>query len=437
MPKVSIDHGTPRARTVSVSRKSHWPGWIWAVPLAALGIVIWLMVRQFSARSFDVSVTFEDATGLKAKSTKVLYRGVEVGEVASISLSADRTHVEVHLDIHHDMKSQVTTGTRFYLQGTQPSFSDLSSLKALLSGPSILMVPGTGAAKRHFAGIMGKPRAPLAVSVTYVTDFAGAVGDLHRGAPVVLRGFKIGEVDKVQLSTDLNTGTITTSAVLLLDPTLFHLQSAPPADGDWAALMNAALSKLVQESLRARLTKDPPFIGPAEIELDFVPGVPPATLVARGEYLQIPSVESGGIEDLSRKLGQLPITQIGENVRAITAHMKGLVSSPKLNESIDHLDHALAQAEKVLNEAEPQIKPTLNSIHRAVDNLQRAAGEIDRTIASARKVIGAAPVSADGNMEQMLRELSGAARSIRTLAEYLDQHPEALIKGRSREGSTP
>jgi len=35
-----------------------------------------------------------------------------------------------------------------------------------------------------------------------------------------------------------------------------------------------------------------------------------------------------------------------------------------------------------------------------------------------------------GSMQQSLQELTNAARSIRALANYLDQHPEALIRGR-------
>jgi paraquat-inducible protein B len=33
-------------------------------------------------------------------------------------------------------------------------------------------------------------------------------------------------------------------------------------------------------------------------------------------------------------------------------------------------------------------------------------------------------------MNNALKELSSAARSIRILADYLEQHPEALVKGK-------
>src|SRR5689334_5383658 len=121
---------TPR-RTVSLKRNSRWPGWIWAVPIAAVGIVTWLMVRAFSSPGTDVTVTFADAAEMRARDTKVHYRGMEVGKVASVELSKDRRTVIAHLDIDNSVKDDLNTGTRFYLEGGgEPSLSNLSALKA-------------------------------------------------------------------------------------------------------------------------------------------------------------------------------------------------------------------------------------------------------------------------------------------------------------------
>ncbi len=427
------DAGTERQRTVSSARKSHWPGWIWAVPIAAVGIVVWLLVRATSSRGFDVTVAFDDATGMKANDTKVLYRGVDIGQVSAIGLSGDRRHVQVHLDIDGNMKPDVNSGTRFYLQGGEPSLADPASLKAIVAGPTILMVPGAGSPQRNFTGIEGKSPKPLAASVPYLVTFAGAVGGLQPGSPVTLLGFTVGEVDHVELSTDARTGIITTPVVLLLDPTRFHLRGAEPLHGNWTPLMNSMLAKLVQRNLRARLTKNPPLIGSPQVELDIVAGVRNATLRMQGIYPEIPAVEGGDIGDLPDKLSQLPIRQIGENVRAITERMNALVSSPQLQDSIRHLDRTLAELDKTMQEVEPQVGPTLESAHHAVDSLRKAASEIDATSASARKMMGASAVSPNGNLEQALHELTGAARAIRTLADYLDQHPEALLRGRPDE----
>jgi len=419
-------------RTVSETRRSRWPGWIWAVPIAAIGIVAWLLVRFTSARGFEVTLSVEDATGITAKSTKVLYRGFDVGEVADLSLSNDRKRIELQLDIDNDLEPEVNTGSRFYVEGGSPSLSDLSSLKSIVAGPTIILVPGQGKPQRRFAATAGSPPKPLDVSVPYLVRFSGDVGGLKPGAPVMLRGFTVGEVDRVELQTDPRTATITTPVVLLLDPTRFHLQGAPAAHPDWTEVMNATLGKLVQHHLRARLSQEPPLIGSPRIELEMQPDAQPATLSTHaGVYPEIPTDESGGgLSEFARKLGQVPIEQIGANVRAISDHLERLVASPQLTDSVRHLDHTLSVLDTTMQKVGPQLGPTIDSAHQAIDSLRQAAGEIEATSAAARKVVGANPLAASGNLEQTMRDLSGAARSIRALADYLDQHPEALLRGR-------
>ena len=163
---------------MSIARRSWWPGWIWAVPIAAVGIVLWLLLRSISSRGIDVTVTYNDAAGMQPGDTRVMYHGLEVGRVTSVALASDDWHVLVHLDIDRQLAPKINTGTRFVLEGAHPSFADLSSLRALIAGPTIVMVPGPGGAARQFIGTEGGPRETLAVSLPYRVSFDGAVGQL-------------------------------------------------------------------------------------------------------------------------------------------------------------------------------------------------------------------------------------------------------------------
>jgi len=69
-------------------------------------------------------------------------------------------------------------------------------------------------------------------------------------------------------------------------------------------------------------------------------------------------------------------------------------------------------------------------VHHTVDSLRETAGAIDAMALSTQKLVGGSPDSPDGNLEQSLRELTEASRSVRTFADYLDAHPEALVRGR-------
>jgi paraquat-inducible protein B len=415
---------------MAIARRSWWPGWIWGVPIAAVAIVLWLLLRSISSRGIDVTVIYNDAAGMQAGDTRVMYHGVEVGRVTSVALASDDWHVVVHLDIDDQLAPKINTGTRFVLEGAHPSLSDISSLRALIAGPTIIMVPGPGKPAVRFIGTEGGPRQTLAVSLPYLVSFDGAVGQLKPHAQVTLRGFTVGEVTSIGLSVDPRTGRISTPVLLALDPTRFHLAEPAPADGNWKPLMDAALSKLIDEGLRASLTRAVPLVGGEQVELAIVPGAHPAQLVTSGLYAQIPAAASGGLERLPAEISSLPLTQIADNLRTITDQLRSLTSSPRLRDSLAHLDATLAALDRMSRQAGPQIAPTLREVRATVASLRAAAQQLDATAASARVAMGTSPAAPSGNVQHALDELADAARAVRSLADYLDAHPEALLRGR-------
>lgn len=417
-------------RTLAIARRSWWPGWIWAVPIAAVGIVLWLLLRSISSRGIDVTVTYSDAAGMQPGDTRVMYHGLEVGRVTSVALASDDWHVIVHLDIGRQLEPKLNTGTRFVLEGAHPSFSDISSLRALIAGPAIVMVPGHGRPTRSFIGTEGGSRQTLAVSLPYLVNFDGAVGELQPHAPVTLRGFTVGEVTSIGLSVDPRTGRISTPVLIALDPTRFHLAAPTPPDGDWRPLMDATLAKMVGAGLRARLARAVPLVGGEQVDLEIAAGAPPAQLETSGPYARIPTVRGSGLEGLPAEIGSLPLAQIADNLRTITDRLRSLTSSPRMRDSLAHLDATLAALDRISHQAGPQLAPTLREARATVADLRAAAQQMDATAEAARLTMGTSPAAPSGNLQHALDELAGAARSVRSLADYLDQHPEALLRGR-------
>ena len=421
-----------RRRTLAITRRTWWPGWIWAVPIAAVGIVTWLLVRSLSARGVDVKVVYANAAGMQAGSTRVMYHGLKVGSVTSVALAPDNSHIVAHLDIKERLAGKLRRGTRFFLQGAHPSLSDPASLMALISGPVIIMVPGSGPPARSFQGIEGSPRPSLRIALPYRITFSGAVGNLPVHAPVTLRGFTVGEVTRVGLQVDPHTGRIHTPVRIDLDPRRFHILGSAPPRGDWSKLFNRVLGKLVESGLRAELTRTLPLIGARQVVLKMVPDAPHATLVMSGPYPRIPSTPGGGLAGFSHQLTSLPLKQIAQNVRTLTAHLAQLAASPRLRASLAHLDRTLAALQRTAQQAGPQIAPTLRSLQRSAAQLRGIAAQIDATAQAAQRAMGASPGAPAGNLEQTLRELSGAARALRSPADYLDAHPESLLPGRRK-----
>jgi paraquat-inducible protein B len=420
-----VDTPAQPRRTIAAARKSWWARWIWGVLIAAVGIAIWLLVRD---RGIHATVVFDEAAGMN-RGTKVVQRGIKVGTVRRVELAPDGWHVIAQLNLDKSIEQFLRSGTRFYWEGAHRSLTNFASLKEIITGPSIVLVAGPGGAARHFKGVMGPVHDPLAVSFPYLVQFANPVGQLKAGSPVTLLGFTVGEVASVQLNTDAAAGRISAAVMVMLDPTRFHIQGNTARVADWGELMNVSLRELVQHGLHAQLRQDPPLIGTPQITLEMTPHAGQEVLRAEGAYAEIPVKEGGGLEQLLSQAGQLPIGAIGENVRALTEHLKILASSPQLKDSIERLDHALAELDKTVHEAAPRIAPTLESVHQTVDSLRNTASQIDATTVVAKRTISGA-TSPDGNVQQSLRELTEAARAIRSLASDLDQRPESLVRGR-------
>jgi paraquat-inducible protein B len=425
---------TQPRRTQAQVRRSGWPGWIWSVPIAALGVAVWLGIRALVHGGETVTVSFDNAYGMKAHDTDVMLLGVKVGEVSDVTLANDGKHVDAELKIDREEKKYLRSGTKFFLRGAQPDFSDLSSLKALVAGPEIVMEPGPGNPVDHFQGEDHRPALPPehGPTVTYAVHFNGAVGGLKEGAAVELRGFHVGTVTRVHLSYNASTGTLNTPVQVTLDPSSLGIVGASPSNGDWQPLVDNMFKRLVAQGLRARLAPDPPLVGPPKVSLDFVPDAPSATLTTDNGMPAVPTMPASNIDAMTsganqiiKKINDLPIKEVGEQIHDITTHINALSASPQIKDSLNHIDHSVAQIDRTLQQVSPQIGPL-------VAQLRQTANEADQAVAAASHTLGA-DASSQNDLPHALRELTDTARSIRALADYLDRHPEALIRGRQEK----
>ena len=128
------------------------------------------------------------------------------------------------------------------------------------------------------------------------------------------------------------------------------------------------------------------------------------------------------------KVNAIPIEAIGQDVRQITARLKTLISSPQLDDSLNHLDSTLNSVDQMVKSVKPQVGPLIAKLNQAADQLQQTA-------ASANGVLSGKGAGQDQSLPGAIEQLTDAARSIRALADYLERHPEAVIKGRVKDGS--
>jgi paraquat-inducible protein B len=409
-------------RTLAITRPGRWPAWIWAIPIAALLIAGWLALRAFTEHGTDVTIRFDNAHGMTPGSTTVVYRGTVIGKVTGVSLAASGDAINVTANIQPSASQFLKSGTRFWLRGTHPSLTNLASLGAVLSGPTIVMEPGPGKPETRFAGLARRPaitghHGPARL---YTVSFIGAVGALETGDAVTLRGFTVGEIKEVGFRYDAKTQAFATPVTLALYPGRFHIRHSGQQDG--GAALKTAIAALVKTGLRAQLKRDPPLIGHYRVVLAIVPGASTATLHPVNGLPAIPVVHAHGLESTVSELGQVPVEQIAQNILDITRRVDVLVSSHKLKDSIAELDSSLT----AIHHTAKVVGPRVAKLTRA---LRKAAQRLNQTARSAQKVLGSS--RSQTNARKALRELTEAARSVRALADYLDRHPEALVHGRS------
>jgi paraquat-inducible protein B len=175
-------------------RPSRWMGWVWAVPIAALGVVLWLGIRTLTQGGPEVVVTFAEAGSVKAGDTKVTYKDMEVGQVESVTLQKDLKAVDVRLSFHANMDGHLGPGTRFWITGQTLQLGDISSIRSLIAGPKIEVDPRPGRTQHHVRGLDEPPVLKREPAGTQFVLHATHLGSISRGSPIYYRDLKVGEV---------------------------------------------------------------------------------------------------------------------------------------------------------------------------------------------------------------------------------------------------
>jgi paraquat-inducible protein B len=382
--------------------------------------------------------------GSLSQGSPISYRGFQVGQVLGSSLSGDGTKAEIFFFVRSPYDKLVRPHSRFWnASGVQISLgaagfkADVASLQSLLSGGVAFDTPGIAQqeppsrANSHFqlfddAGtVADQPEGP---TLSYRMEFPGSIHGLSVGAPVELLGIRIGRVTDVHLEYIVATGKLITPITVELEPDLVRVNGIQRSHD--RADIDRSLSKLIQAGLRARLATGSLLTGARFISLEFVPDPPPGALRTEYGFDEIPTVAAGDIDSLTasantlmNKLASLPLPQIMTNIAHITGQLDRTTGTPQFTRAVADLEKTMANVARISNDAKTQMPALLDSLHQTAQAAQS-------TIVAANKMLGADPTAGNGGLPQALNELTDAARSIRTLTDYLDQHPEALLRGR-------
>jgi len=298
-----------------------------------------------------------------------------------------------------------------------------------------------------------------------VAIFPEAVAGLKIGNPVEFRGVRVGSVKDIKIMYDAENRTFAVPVYLEIQSGVMigaDLKKMKPVKSGkkWAD----ELRSLIKQGLKAQLDLQSLVTGQLMVTLDFHPGTPAKILSLDKRYLEIPTIPS----TMSRMMGMLqkiPLEKLARKAIEVLDDIGSLASSPDLKNTLKSASLAAEDARKLLEGVNRQVQPLSESAQATLDELRQAVGavekqlnltlghistlsqDVDRQVDplgdSATAALNAARSafkSVDGligrdsvtraDLENTLQELAGAARSLRILADYLEQHPDALIKGK-------
>ncbi|HTC51585.1 MAG TPA: MlaD family protein [Steroidobacteraceae bacterium] len=411
-----------------------------------------LLQPDTPGRAFTLT---EDELGAIGPGTPVNYRGVQVGQVEGYALDGNGKHVNIYAFVRAPYDALVRDDTRFWdasaidvSAGPQGIRVRLNSLQQLVTGaigfdtplPAAPAVPTESvgqaiaqqAAGRPLAATSAPGAAPEAAAdkvfplyenqtialrnhsgprLYYTLRFDETAAGLQSGTPVQLRGVEVGEVTQAQLVFDAAAATVYESASMSIDPSAVQLVGvAHNSSAAQLAAIRAGMAHLIARGLRAQLVTANFLTGQKVIALDIAPDAAAVRFDANAATPQFPTTHGADVDAILQSL------------QNTLHHLDAATAGPALGNAVKNLDATMSHLEQITREVQPQIKPLVASLRATADAAQAAAQ-------SANGAIG--PDSAlASELPGLLQQVSEAARSIRELAEFLDRHPEALLRGR-------
>jgi len=370
----------------------------------------------------------EDLGSLSVGSS-VFYRHLSAGQVIGYTLDPGGSGVTIRVFVNAPFDSYVNGATRFW-QASGVDMS-LSSDGVRLRTESLTSILEGGVA---FQSLPGAPTSPVPADTSFslyadedhamrpteteirrfVMYFKGSLRGLSAGAPVELHGIYIGEVKTLDVEYDQNRHSLRFPVVVELYPQRIRGKaqkrtgSVVPAD-DAEAASRRLLDSLVRQGLRAELKTGNLLTGQKFVALDLYPD-PPLDRVDWNEQPSIFPTISNGLDEIqdsvgsiARKLDKIPFDQLS---------LKILTTMTTLEQTLKNADNLLQNVNGTLA---PQVQATLAEAQAAMKNAKELLGQD-------------APLSSD--LDATLLQVSRAAKSISALVDYLERHPESLLRGK-------
>jgi paraquat-inducible protein B len=370
----------------------------------------------------------------------VYYRQIPVGKVIAYNLAPEGTNIFFRVFVNAPYHKYVHENTRFWNASgfdmkldTQGIRIQTESFVSLMVGgitfdiPNSYESPGEAAEEEAIFTLYSNRDAAekkdYAEKKLFLLNFDTSVRGLFPGAPVEFRGIQIGEVIDLKLEYDANKKSFEIPVLIVIEPGRLNLKknTAPKVH-------EKIIDFLIAKGLCAQLKTGNLVTGQQYVSLDFFPNAEPRRITYQGDYPVIPTLPTQ-IEEIASKIGQfiakldkLPLDQIGNDLKDTLQGARRITNSPEIGEALRSLNTAVKEIQLLTTDLRIRTAPEINA----------ALKQAQQSLATSNAVLETdSPLQY--RMKETLEELSDAARSLRVLVEYLENHPESIVTGKGSE----
>jgi paraquat-inducible protein B len=388
-----------------------------------------LFTRDVSGKQYVLHST--DLGSLEIGSP-VYYRRFKVGQVTAFDLDDDGKGVTTRIFINAPYDKFVGINTRFWhasgfdIQVSADSFKiKTESLAAVVAGGLSFESPDNNPgppAKEDTAFVLAENQAEAlreqeGETQIVLLNFKQSLRGLQPGAEVSFRGLKLGQVKSMSIKYDVEQHEFSMPVLVQVYPDRLGRRYAEyRKDSRYTAQQRVQF--MIDRGLRAQLRSANLLTGQLYVAFDFFPDVVTEKIdVSKSKadvdeahaLFEMPTIPSKteeiqkNVAEIARKLSKVPFDQIGSELHQSLKILKGTLNSAKL------------LAEKLNNDVAPEMIVALKDAQETLNAAEHTLSED-------------APLQQD--LRQTLQELSRAAISLRVLMDYLERHPESIIRGR-------
>jgi len=356
----------------------------------------------------------------------IYYRHIKVGQVSAFELDQDGNGVTLHVFVNAPYDKYIGANTRFWHASgldVQLSASGLTlrtqSIATILLGGITFGAPdnaaGPVAQENATFGLsddetaaMKPPDGPVQNVLFY---FNQSLRGLSPGAAVDFRGVVIGEVKSIGVDFDRATREFRMPVLVQIYPDRLRRREVNQTN-ESRLTQQEGLKFLVEKGLRAQLRTGNLLTGQLYVALDFFPKAPPSRVDLQKQPLELPVMPNSldelqsQVQEIAAKINKVPFEQIATDVRTTLATLnKTLTGAEQLTRTLN-------------NDVSPEITAAMKDARKTINSAERTLAQDS-------------PLQQD--MRQTLQELTRTAASVRVLTDYLERHPESLLRGKPED----